>query len=119
MKLMAEKMYSNAANGKTIDNDFGYFNYHTYLLLKPGMELSTLSATLRNLHLRVKPEDTDVELPVYSHWRKCICTMPMALMVGYWYSTDIHYHCCFHPAHWLRELREPVNRKEPCCAPKK
>ncbi|QEC41017.1 ABC transporter permease [Pseudobacter ginsenosidimutans] len=61
MALMAQKMYSGHSNGRSIDNDFSYFNYHTYLLLKPGMSLSNLSTTLRNLHLRVKPEDTDVE----------------------------------------------------------
>ncbi|WP_127128484.1 ABC transporter permease [Pseudoflavitalea rhizosphaerae] len=61
MALMAQKMYSGNTNGRSIDNDFSYFNYHTFLLLKPGMSLSNLSTTLRNLHLRIKPEDTDVE----------------------------------------------------------
>lgn len=60
MKLLAEKMYTNSGNGKTIDNDFSFFNYHTYLLLKTGMDMNTLPETLRNLHLRIKPEDTDV-----------------------------------------------------------
>ncbi|MBO9634566.1 MAG: ABC transporter permease, partial [Chitinophagaceae bacterium] len=61
MSLMAQKMYSDAGNGKNIDNDFSYFGYQTYLLLKPGMDLKKLSTTLRTLHLRMKPEDTDVE----------------------------------------------------------
>lgn len=61
MSLMAQKMYSGASDGKNINNDFSYFGYETYLLLKPGMDLNKLSTTLRNLHLRVKPEDTDVE----------------------------------------------------------
>ena len=61
MSLMAEKMYKGNTDGKNLDNDFNYFGYETYLLLKPGMDLATLSTTLRNIHLRVKPEDTDVE----------------------------------------------------------
>ncbi len=40
--------------------DFRQFNYTTFLLLQPGASLSTLSTKLRDIHLRNKPDDTDI-----------------------------------------------------------
>ncbi|GAB4017218.1 ABC transporter permease [Spirosoma koreense] len=58
--LMFETMYRNQPDGKNKDNDFSNFSYDTYLLLQPGASTSALATKLRNIHLRNKPEDTDV-----------------------------------------------------------
>ncbi|RYY61187.1 MAG: ABC transporter permease [Chitinophagaceae bacterium] len=47
--------------GHSLSDNFEYFNYKTFLQLQPNTNLATLSTTLRNLHLRTKAEDTDVE----------------------------------------------------------
>jgi putative ABC transport system permease protein len=44
-----------------LNSDFGYFNYETYLLLKPGTDLKSMKARLFNIHISHKKEDTDVE----------------------------------------------------------
>lgn len=61
MSLLANKMYTDPSVKWNIDNDFGTFNYATYLLMDPGTSLAPVPDQLRNLHLSVKPEDTDVE----------------------------------------------------------
>ncbi|WAC14734.1 ABC transporter permease [Dyadobacter pollutisoli] len=53
-------MYSRRQDGRNRDNDFHQFNYNTYLLLQPGQNISGLADKLRNIHLRNKPDDTDL-----------------------------------------------------------
>jgi putative ABC transport system permease protein len=60
MSLLAEKTYAGNTEGKNLDNDFGQFGYDTYLLLEPDMVLNSLPDKLRQLHLAVKSDDTDI-----------------------------------------------------------
>ncbi|RYY55563.1 MAG: ABC transporter permease [Chitinophagaceae bacterium] len=53
------RRYTDAT--KKPESNFQEYNYATYLQLQPGTNLAALSTTLRNLHLRTKPDDTDVE----------------------------------------------------------
>lgn len=50
-----------AANKVDLNNNFSFFGYETYLMLKPGSSLKTLATQIRNIHLAHKPEDTDAE----------------------------------------------------------
>ncbi|HTN36978.1 MAG TPA: ABC transporter permease, partial [Arachidicoccus sp.] len=61
MKLMEKVMYAGDKSGKNLDNDFIEFSYDTYLLLQPGVSLKTLSKEFRQIHLRNKADDVDVE----------------------------------------------------------
>lgn len=58
--LFAKKFYEGKDPGLNFDNDFHMFNYSTYLLLRPDADLKSLSTRIRNIHLRMKPDDTDV-----------------------------------------------------------
>ncbi|MET0463667.1 MAG: ABC transporter permease [Chitinophagaceae bacterium] len=61
ISLYASKLYGpGKKNGMTLDTDFSDYNYNTFLLLSPTVSLSDLSTKLRNIHLRIRPEDTDV-----------------------------------------------------------
>jgi putative ABC transport system permease protein len=60
MSLLAEKRYAGNTEGKNIDNDFVQFNYDTYLLLRPGFSFDGFAKKLRDIHLRIKPDDTDI-----------------------------------------------------------
>lgn len=60
MNLMAKNRYANNKDGRNLDNDFFEYSYNTYLLLQPGTSLPQLSTQLRQLHLKVKPDDTDI-----------------------------------------------------------
>ncbi|WP_077920160.1 ABC transporter permease [Spirosoma sp. 209] len=53
-------MYTTRKDGKTKDNDFSQFMYDTYLLLQPGAAVAGLTDKLRTIHLRNKPDDTDL-----------------------------------------------------------
>jgi len=53
-------MYTTRKDGKTRDNDFSQFMYDTYLLLQPGAAVAGLTDKLRAIHLRNKPDDTDL-----------------------------------------------------------
>jgi putative ABC transport system permease protein len=61
ISLLAQNMYTDNKEGKTIENDFAQFNYNTFLLLKPGFSFNGFADKLRQIHLRVKPDDTDIE----------------------------------------------------------
>lgn len=56
----AKKFYEGKDPGLNFENDFHMFNYSTYLLLRPDADLKSLSTRIRNIHLRMKPDDTDV-----------------------------------------------------------
>ncbi|GAB3809213.1 ABC transporter permease [Spirosoma humi] len=60
LSLLFETMYQNSTDGRNQNNDFGNFNYTTYLLLQPGASTSRLTSQLRTIHLRNKPDDTDL-----------------------------------------------------------
>ncbi|MBE9462273.1 ABC transporter permease [Dyadobacter subterraneus] len=58
--LFFDKMYVDRKDGRNSDNDFVQFNYLTYLQLQPGKSTADLAVKLRNIHLRNKPDDTDL-----------------------------------------------------------
>lgn len=60
MSLLAQKRYAGNTDGKNISNDFGPFDYDTYFLLQPSFSLNGFAKKLRDIHLSVKPEDTDI-----------------------------------------------------------
>ena len=47
--------------GFDINSNFMWYNYETYLLLKPGTDLKSLSVKIRQVHLDHKPDDTDAD----------------------------------------------------------
>ena len=49
------------AQKNDMSNNFSFFNYQTYLLLKPGIDPAKLTAQIRQIHLNHKPDDTDAE----------------------------------------------------------
>ena len=53
--------YMFADNKIDLNTNFNFFNYETYLLLKPGTDLKTLSVKIRQVHLDHKPDDTDAD----------------------------------------------------------
>jgi len=60
MNLLEKNMYTGNTEGRNLSNDFIQYNYNTYLLLEPGFSLSSLPNKLRQLHLAVKADDTDI-----------------------------------------------------------
>ncbi len=60
ISLLFDNMYANRKDGRNRDNDFHQFDYDTYLLLQPGASVGNLATKLRNIHLRNKPDDTDL-----------------------------------------------------------
>jgi len=50
-----------ADNKIDLNANFEFFNYETYLLLKPGTDLKSLSVKIRQVHLNHKPDDTDAD----------------------------------------------------------
>ncbi|GAB3949004.1 ABC transporter permease [Spirosoma harenae] len=60
ISLMFETMYRDRTNDRDQTNDFSQFNYDTYYLLQPGASIDQLTDKLRNIHLRNKPDDTDL-----------------------------------------------------------
>jgi putative ABC transport system permease protein len=60
MTLLQKNMYADNKEGRNLENDFYQYSYNTFLLLKPGMSLKELPTQLRNIHLRMKSDDTDV-----------------------------------------------------------
>jgi putative ABC transport system permease protein len=59
MSQLNTKLYANNPGGNLL-NDFRQFNYTTFLLLKPGTSPGPLTVKLRDIHLRNKPDDTDI-----------------------------------------------------------
>src|SRR5436190_3946140 len=60
MSLLAKKRYAGNTEGKNIDNDFVQFNYDTYLLLQPRFSFIGFARKLRDIHLSIKSDDTDI-----------------------------------------------------------
>ncbi|RAI99681.1 putative ABC transport system permease protein [Chitinophaga skermanii] len=55
-----EALYQESRPGYTLTNDFNYFEYNSYLLLEPGIDLVQLKKKMLALHLQQKPDDTDL-----------------------------------------------------------
>lgn len=49
------------AQKNDMSNNFSFFSYQTYLLLKPGSDINKLAKQIRQIHLNHKPDDTDAE----------------------------------------------------------
>jgi len=60
ISLLAQKRYTANTEAKNINNDFVQFDFDTYLLLQPGFPFDGFAKKLRDMHLSVKPDDTDV-----------------------------------------------------------
>jgi putative ABC transport system permease protein len=60
MSLLAQKRYIGDTEGRNIDNDFVQFDYDTYLLVQPGFSFNGFAKKLRDIHLGIKPDDTDI-----------------------------------------------------------
>lgn len=60
MSLLAEKMYEGNKEGRNINNDFHQFDYNTFIQLQPGFAFNDFAKQLRDLHLSVKADDTDI-----------------------------------------------------------
>ncbi len=60
MGLLAQKRYEGNTDGKNIFNDYAQFDFDTYFLLQPGFSFAGFAKKLRDIHLSVKPDDTDV-----------------------------------------------------------
>jgi putative ABC transport system permease protein len=48
-------------NKVDLNNNFTFFAYETYLLLKPGTSLKSLTAKIFQIHIKHKADDTDAE----------------------------------------------------------
>lgn len=59
MPLLNKLRTDENPNGD-IEHDFHQFNFQTYFLVQPGTAMDQLAVTLRNIHLRNKPDDTDL-----------------------------------------------------------
>ena len=60
ISLLFDAMYRNQTADRNQMNDFSTFNYSTYYLLQPGTSPDKLADKLRAIHLRNKPDDTDL-----------------------------------------------------------
>lgn len=60
LSLKFSRLYQASTNGKNQYNDFSQFNYNTYFLLQPNASIATMTDKLRTIHLRNKPNDTDL-----------------------------------------------------------
>jgi len=61
INLLAKNIYAGNKEGKNLENDFNAFNYYTFLLMKPGFSFNGFTDKLRQIHLRIKSDDTDIE----------------------------------------------------------
>jgi putative ABC transport system permease protein len=59
MSFHIKKMYVD--NKVDLNSDFNSYSYDTYLLLKPGTSLKSLSAKLFKIHISHKSDDTDAD----------------------------------------------------------
>lgn len=48
-------------NHLDMTTNFSFFNYETYLVIKPGTDLKKLAVQIRQVHLNHKPDDTDAD----------------------------------------------------------
>lgn len=60
MEYIARQKLTDQDLKKNLDNDFSNYNYQTFLQLKPGFNFQGFADKIRNIHLRMKPDDTDI-----------------------------------------------------------
>lgn len=60
ISLLAQKLYTGRTDGRNLQNDFHQFGYETYLLLQPRFSFDGFAKKLRDMHLAIKPDDTDI-----------------------------------------------------------
>lgn len=60
MSLLAQKLYQGRTDGRNINNDFHQFDYNTFIQLQPGFAFNDFAKQLRDIHLSVKADDTDI-----------------------------------------------------------
>lgn len=61
MSLLGSNLYANNKEGKNLGNDFTQFNYNTFLLFKRGFSFDGFTEKLKQIHLKIKPDDTDAD----------------------------------------------------------
>lgn len=61
ISLLAKEIYRNNKEGKNMDNDFSSYDYTTFLLFNPGFSFQGFTDKLRQIHLHIKADDTDIE----------------------------------------------------------
>ncbi len=61
MSMLGSIMYANNKEGKNLENDFTQFSYNTFLLFKPGFSFAGFTEKLKQIHLKIKPDDTDAD----------------------------------------------------------
>ena len=61
MSMLGSIMYANNKEGKNLENDFTQFSYNTFLLFKPGFSFGGFAEKLKQIHLKIKPDDTDAD----------------------------------------------------------
>lgn len=54
------KVIHGGSKGGSIDDDWETFNFNTYLLVRPGTSMSSLATKLKQIHLKLEPDDTDI-----------------------------------------------------------
>ncbi len=60
ISLLEKNMYAGNTESKNLENDFNQFDYNTFLLMKPGFSFNGFTDKLRQIHLRIKSDDTDI-----------------------------------------------------------
>jgi len=60
ISLLFKDRFAVNKDGKNMDGDFIQFDFNTYLLLQSGKSIGSIADKLRNIHLRNKPDDTDI-----------------------------------------------------------
>ncbi|GAB3270258.1 ABC transporter permease [Larkinella harenae] len=60
ISMWFKTIYAYRKDGRNENNDFHEFNYVTFLQLQPGVSTDVLANKLRTIHLRNKPDDTDL-----------------------------------------------------------
>lgn len=62
--------------GRSMNNDYHEYNFATYLLVRPGVDVKALAVKLRQVHLSHKADDTDIQY------------LPLALSKLHLYKAD-------------------------------
>jgi len=58
---MSFRLKEMLAQGMDMSDNFSYLDYATYLQIRPGANLKSLSAKILKIHLNHKPDDTDAD----------------------------------------------------------
>jgi putative ABC transport system permease protein len=58
---MSFRLKEMLAQGSDMSDNFSYLDFATYLQIRPGTDLKSLSAKILKIHLNHKPDDTDAD----------------------------------------------------------